>query len=74
MRPGIFLWNGMEFPVKDLGGKCIPEFVAEVGCSFPTGPQAETASHFAHDFWDTVSATRMTGRASAVRRGRAGTG
>lgn len=74
MRPGICLWNGMEFPVKDLGGKCIPEFVAEVGCSFPTGPQAETASHFAHDFWDTVSATRMTGRASAVRRGRAGTG
>lgn len=54
LRPGICLWNGMPFPVEGLGGKCDPEFVIEAGCGFPAGPQAETASHFASEFWDTV--------------------
>lgn len=54
MRPGICLWNGMRFPVEGLGGKCDPEFVIGVGCGFPTGPQAEAASHSGREFWDTV--------------------
>ena len=41
---GIWLWNGMQFPVEGLGGKCDPEFAIGVGWSFPTEPQAETAS------------------------------
>ena len=44
----------MPFPVEGLGGKCDPEFLIEAGYGFPTGPQAETASHFASEFWDTV--------------------
>lgn len=55
MRPGIWLWNGMQFPVEGLGGKCDPEFTLEVGCAFPTGPQAETASHSRQEFRYTVS-------------------
>lgn len=54
-RPGIWLWNGMQFPVEGSGGKCVPEFAIGVGCSFPTEPQAETASHSGREFWDTVS-------------------
>ena len=53
--PGICLWNGMRFPVEGSGGKCDPEFAIGVGCSFPTGPYAETASHSGREFWDTVS-------------------
>ena len=53
--PGIKAWNGMHFPVESLSGKCDPEFTLEVGCAFPTGPQAETASHSEREFWDTVS-------------------
>lgn len=68
MCPGIWLWNGMQFPVEGLGGKCDPEFAIGVGWSFPTGLQAETASHSGREFWDTVSATRMTGHASTMRR------
>ncbi len=55
MRPRICHWNGMWFPVEGLGGKCDPEFVVEVGCGFPTGPQVETASHSRHGFRDTLS-------------------
>ena len=55
VRPGIWLWNGMRFPVEGLDGKCDPEFVIGVGCAFPTGSQEETASHSGHEFWDTVS-------------------
>ena len=44
----------MPFPVEGLGGKYDPEFVSEVGCSFPAEEQAETASHSAHEFWDTI--------------------
>lgn len=65
VRPGIYLWNGMWFPVEGSGGKCDPEFMLEVGCSFPTGPG--TASRSGREFWDTVSAIRMTGHASAMR-------
>ena len=54
--PGIKAWNGMHFPVESLSGKCDPEFTLEVGCAFPTGPQAESASHSGREFWDTVSA------------------
>lgn len=53
--PGIKAWNGMHFPVESLSGKCDPEFTLEVGCAFPTGPQAETASHSEGRFRDTVS-------------------
>lgn len=55
MCPGIWLWNGMQFPVEGLGGKCDPEFATGVGCSFPTEPQAETASHSEREFWDMLS-------------------
>ena len=65
--PGIKAWNGMHFPVESLSGKCDPEFTLEVGCAFPTGPQAESASHSGREFWDTVSAIRMTGHASTMR-------
>ena len=54
-RPGICNRSGMEFPVEGLGGKCDPEFAIGVGWSFPTEPQAETASHSEREFWDTVS-------------------
>ena len=55
VRPRICLWSGMQFPVKGSGGKCDPEFVIGVGCTFPTEPQAETASHSGREFWGTVS-------------------
>ena len=55
VHPGIRLWNRMQFPVEGSGGKCDPEFAIGVGCSFPTEPQAETASHSGREFWDTVS-------------------
>lgn len=45
----------MPFPVEGLDGKCNPEFVIEAGCAFPTGPQAETASHSGREFWDMAS-------------------
>ena len=45
----------MHFPVESLSGKCDPEFTLEVGCAFPTGPQAETASHSEGRFRDTLS-------------------
>lgn len=45
----------MWFPVEASGGKRDPEFAVEVGCGFPTGPQAETTSHLASEFKDTVS-------------------
>ena len=54
-RPGIWLWNGMQFPVEGLGGKCDPEFAIGVGWSFPTEPQAETAFHSEGRFWDMLS-------------------
>lgn len=38
VRPRIYLWNGMQFPVEGLGGKCDTEFVIGAGLSFPTGP------------------------------------
>ena len=38
VRPGIWLWNGMRFPVEGSGGKCDPEFAIGMGYSFPTGP------------------------------------
>lgn len=66
--PGICLWNGMQFPVEGSGGKCDPEINLKVGCSFPTGPQAETASHSGREFRDKLSAMRMPGHASATRR------
>ncbi len=44
----------MKFPVEGLGGKCDPEFVIEAGYGFPTGAQAEAASHSGREFWDTV--------------------
>lgn len=44
----------MRFPVEGLGGKCDPESVIEVGCGFPTAPQAEAASRFGREFWDTA--------------------
>lgn len=53
--PGIRLWSGMQFPVEGSGGKCDPEFAIGVGWSFPTEPQAETASRSGREFWDTVS-------------------
>lgn len=55
VRPRICLWSGMQFPVEGSGGKCDPEFAIGVGCSFPTEPQAETASHSGREFWDMVS-------------------
>ncbi len=55
VRPGICLWSGMQFPVEGSGGKCDPEFAIGVGWSFPTEPQAETASRSGREFWDTVS-------------------
>ena len=55
MRPRICLWSGMRFPFEGLGGKWDPEFVIGMGCSFPTEPQAENASHSGREFWDTVS-------------------
>ena len=55
LRPGIKAWNGIQFPVEGLGGKCDPEFAIGVGCSFPTEPQAETASHSEREFWDMLS-------------------
>ena len=45
----------MHFPLESLSGKCDPEFTLEVGCAFPTGPQAETASHSEGRFRDTLS-------------------
>lgn len=44
----------MPFPAEGLGGKRDPEFAIGVGYGFPTGPQAETASHSGREFWDTV--------------------
>ena len=58
----------MQFPVEGSGGKCDPEFAIRVGCSFPTEPQAETASHSGREFRDKLSAMRMPGYASATRR------
>ncbi len=55
VRPRICLWSGMQFPVEGSGGKCDPEFAIRVGCAFPTGPQAETASHSEGRFRDTLS-------------------
>lgn len=55
LRPGIKAWNGMHFPLESLSGKCDPELTLEVGCAFPTGPQAETASHSEGRFRDTLS-------------------
>ena len=55
VRPGICLWSGMQFPVEGSGGKCDPEFAIGVGWSFPTEPQAETASHSRQEFRDTLS-------------------
>ena len=55
VRPRICLWNGMQFPVEGSGGKCDPEFAIRVGCAFPTGSQAETASHSEGRFRDTLS-------------------
>jgi hypothetical protein len=31
MRPGICLWNGMQFPDEALDGKYIPEMAFELG-------------------------------------------
>lgn len=56
VRPRICLWSGMQFPVEGSGGKCDPEFAIRVGCSFPTEPQAETASHSGREFRDKLSA------------------
>ena len=47
--------SGTDFPDGWGFGKCVPEFAFGVGCSFPTEPQAETASHSGREFWDTVS-------------------
>ncbi len=47
--------SGTGFPDGWGFGKCVPEFAFGVGCSFPTEPQAETASHSRQEFWDTVS-------------------
>lgn len=58
--PGIKAWNGIQFPVEGLGGKCDPEFATGVGCSFPTEPQAETASHSEREFWDMLSGCRKS--------------
>lgn len=44
----------MRFPVEGLGGKCDPEFVSKVGCSFPAEAQAEAASRFRREFWGTA--------------------
>lgn len=53
--PRIGAQSGPHFPVESLSGKCDPEFTLEVGCAFPTGPQAETASHSEGRFRDTLS-------------------
>lgn len=58
VRPGICLWNGMQFPVEGSGGKCDPEINLKVGRSFPTEPQVETVSHSEREFWDTLSANK----------------
>ena len=47
--------SGTGFPDGRASEKCDPEFAIGVGCSFPTGPQAETASHSEREFWGTVS-------------------
>lgn len=47
--------SGTHFPNTRHFGKCVPEFVIGVGCAFPTGPQAETASHSEGRFRDTLS-------------------
>ena len=47
--------SGTGFPDGWGFGKCVPEFAFVMGCSFPTEPQAETASHSGREFWDTVS-------------------
>ncbi len=47
--------SGTGFPDGWGFGKCVPEFAFGMGCSFPTEPQAETASHSGREFWDTVS-------------------
>ena len=38
VRPGIWHWNGMWFPVEGLGGNDDPQFESRVGRTFPTGP------------------------------------
>ena len=47
--------SGTGFPDGRASGKCAPEFAFGVGYSFPTGLQAETASHSEREFWDTAS-------------------
>lgn len=55
VRPRICLWSGTQFPVEGSGGNDGPQFEPGVGCGFPTGLQAEAASHSGREFWDTVS-------------------
>lgn len=52
--------SGTGFPDGWGFGKCVPEFAFGVGCSFPTEPQAETASHSGREFWDTVSGCKKS--------------
>ena len=49
MRHSAGTWSGKTSEVP-----CDPEFVIEAGYGFPTGPQAEAASHSGREFWDTV--------------------
>ena len=47
--------SGTGFPDGRALGKSVPEFAIGVGWSFPTEPQAETASHSEREFWDMLS-------------------
>ena len=46
----------MQFPDGGLRGKGVPESGFRVGCGFPMGLWAETASHSMREFWDGFSA------------------
>ena len=52
--PELRLGMGCTFRLRALA-ESDPEFTLEVGCAFPTGPQAETASHSEGRFRDTLS-------------------
>ena len=66
--PTIGAGNGMQFPIGASSGNYIPESALKVGCTFPTGPQPETASHSEGKFRDTLSATCMTSHAPTSGR------
>ena len=56
LRPGIHVWNGMQFPLESQLGNCDPFWAWILGCAFRLGAHPESASHSECQFWDTVSA------------------